>query len=95
MQYPDRLGQTRSLMCRPPAALKLNHGLRGHERLVRYSTRYQQVIEALARPLTFQDGVPEAEIAAGEQRLGFRLPSALREYYLIAGRFDQLNCAHN
>ena len=60
-----------------------------------YSIKYRQVIEALARPLNFEDGVPAAEITAGEHRLSIQLPSALREYYLIAGRLDQLNCAHN
>jgi len=60
-----------------------------------YSTKYRQVIEALAKPLTSEDGVPAAEITAGEHRIGVRLPSALREYYLLAGRLDQLNRAHN
>jgi len=62
---------------------------------VSYTIKYQQVIEALARPLSFEDGTAAPEIAAGEHRLGIRLPSALREYYLIAGQFDQLNRAHN
>ena len=57
--------------------------------------KYLQAIEELARSLTFEDGTPAPEVAAGEHRLGIRLPSALREYYLIAGRFDQLNRAHN
>ncbi|HKB37205.1 MAG TPA: hypothetical protein VKD72_12185, partial [Gemmataceae bacterium] len=60
-----------------------------------YSTSYQEVIEALTRPLTLEDGVPEPEITAAGHRLGVRLPGALREYYLIAGRFEQLNGAHN
>lgn len=60
-----------------------------------YSTRYGQAIRTLARPLTSEDGAPVEEIAAGELRLGTRLPMALREYYLVAGRFDQLNRAHN
>jgi hypothetical protein len=66
-----------------------------HEHTVSYSTKYRQVIEALAKPLTSEDGVPAAEISAGEHRIGVRLPSALREYYLLAGRLDQLNHAHN
>lgn len=40
----------------------------------------------LGRPLTAEDGVPEAECAAAEQRLGLRLPAALREFYLAVGR---------
>jgi hypothetical protein len=62
---------------------------------VTYLIKYQRAIKALARSVTSEDGVPAAEIAAGEQRLGIRVPSALRDYYLIAGRFDQLNCSHN
>ena len=37
----------------------------------------------------------ENEIAAAEASLGKKLPAALREYYLPAGRLDQLNLAHN
>lgn len=60
-----------------------------------YSERYENTIAALARPLEPEDGVPEEEIAAAEERLGIRLPAALREFYLIAGQFDQFNLAHN
>src|SRR5271167_4772533 len=49
----------------------------------------------LVRPLTSEDGQPEASIADAEARLGLRLPSVLREYYLLAGRFDKFNRAHN
>jgi hypothetical protein len=40
----------------------------------------------LGRPLTPEDGVPEAELATAEQRLGDTLPAALREFYLAVGR---------
>jgi hypothetical protein len=63
--------------------------------LVSFSSQYRQAIEALARPPTSDDGTPVEEIADGERRLGTQLPSALREYYLVAGRFDRLNRAHN
>jgi hypothetical protein len=59
-----------------------------------YLLRYRQAIEVLDRPLTSEDGLPDREIVMGEQRLGVRLPRALREYYGIAGRLD-LNRAHN
>jgi hypothetical protein len=62
---------------------------------VSYSIKYQQAIETLAKPVTSEDGVPSGEIAAGEHRLSIQLPSALREYYLTAGRLDRLNRAHN
>ena len=60
-----------------------------------YSLRYRQGIEVLDRPLTSEDGLPDREIVTGEQRLGVRLPRALREFYGIAGRLDHLNRAHN
>jgi uncharacterized protein (TIGR02996 family) len=57
--------------------------------------RYRTAFAALARPLTPKDGVPEKSVAEGERRLGIRLPRALRDYYLVAGRFDQFNQAHD
>jgi uncharacterized protein (TIGR02996 family) len=57
--------------------------------------RYRTTFAALARPLTPRDGVPEERIAEEERRLGARLPRALRDYYLVAGRCDRLNKAHD
>jgi hypothetical protein len=62
---------------------------------VTHSIKYQQAIEALARPVTSEDGVPAGEIVAGEHRLGIQMPNALREYYLVSGRLHRLNRAHN
>ena len=60
-----------------------------------HAARYQDAVEALARPLTRKDGVPARAIAGGERRLAVKLPAALREYYLAVGQFDQLNRPHN
>lgn len=60
-----------------------------------HAKRYQDAIAALARPLAPEDGEPAESIEAAEARLGIRLPAALRDYYLVAGRFDPLNQAHN
>ncbi len=49
----------------------------------------------LVRPLMPDDGEPETGISAVEARLKLRLPAVLREYYLLAGRFDRFNRAHN
>jgi hypothetical protein len=58
--------------------------------------RYRKlVLRHLHRELLGADGLSEAEITRGERRLGIRLPQALREYYRLAGRLDQLNRAHN
>jgi uncharacterized protein (TIGR02996 family) len=56
--------------------------------------RYRTAFAALARPLTPRDGVPEKRVAEGERRLGVRLPRALRDYYLVAGRVDRFNQAY-
>ncbi len=40
----------------------------------------------LGRPLTPEDAVPEADLAAAEQRLGCALPAALREFHRAVGR---------
>jgi uncharacterized protein (TIGR02996 family) len=45
----------------------------------------EQFIENWFTPLEPKDGYSEVEIAAAEQRLGFRLPGALREWYALAG----------
>lgn len=46
-------------------------------------------------PLGPGDGVSEAEVAAAEGRLGFRLPRFLREYYLLAGGRKDLNQSYH
>ncbi|MHC5538950.1 SMI1/KNR4 family protein, partial [Singulisphaera rosea] len=60
-----------------------------------FSERLESTFATLARPLTPGDGEPEANIAGAEDRLGLKLPPALRAYYRLAGRFDQFNRAHN
>jgi uncharacterized protein (TIGR02996 family) len=68
----------------------------GSESLAWFNTlRYRTAFAALARPLTPKDGVPEERVAQEEHRLGVRLPRALRDYYLVAGRCDRLNRAHD
>jgi uncharacterized protein (TIGR02996 family) len=79
------------------ALQKRLHGLRSRldpEALAWFNTlRYQTAFAALARPLRPKDGVSEKSVAEGERRLGVRLPRALRDYYLAAGRVDQFNQA--
>lgn len=43
-----------------------------------------------ASPLTPGDGTDEAELAAAEERLGLRLPAAMREAYTLFGRRKDL-----
>jgi hypothetical protein len=60
-----------------------------------FSEQYRSTFAALAEPLVAEDGLNERVIMEAEHRLGIRLPDALREYYLLAGRFDRFNRAHN
>lgn len=47
------------------------------------------------RPLQAGDGRSEQDVAAAERRLGLRLPSALREAYLLFGRRTDLTSNHD
>jgi hypothetical protein len=60
-----------------------------------FAEQLRSTFATLARPLTPEDGQPEPSISDAEVRLGLRLPAVLREYYLLAGRFDRFNLAHN
>jgi hypothetical protein len=61
-----------------------------------YSERYKALVkELLGRELTPADAISEDRISAAERALGLRLPQSLREYYLVAGRLDELNKVHN
>jgi hypothetical protein len=46
----------------------------------------RELVAAWYRPLSEGDGVSSTELDAAEERLGIRLPEALREWYLLAGR---------
>ncbi|MFI0410512.1 hypothetical protein [Actinomadura sp. 3N508] len=46
-------------------------------------------------PLTPDDGTPEAELAAAEENLGFRLPAAVREAYALFGRRRAMHSNHD
>jgi hypothetical protein len=60
-----------------------------------FTERLKSTSAMLVRPLTLEDGQSETSISDAEARLGLRLPAVLREYYLLAGRFDRFNRAHN
>ena len=47
------------------------------------------------RPLEPGDGNTEAEIVATEARLGFRLPEALRDLYMLVGKRDDITREYN
>jgi hypothetical protein len=58
-------------------------------------SKYEQLAGELVRPLGPEDQVPESEVATAEDRLRGRLPRLLREFYLRAGRFSEINEAHD
>jgi hypothetical protein len=60
-----------------------------------FQTLYQTIFDTFGYPLGASASLPPAELAEAEQRLGMRLPAALRDYYLVAGRETQFNtCCH-
>lgn len=66
------------------------------KKLVSYRERYIDLIRRhLGREPKRSDGVTIASLKKCERRLGFSLPAAVREYYLMAGRLDEINAAHN
>ncbi|MBG0817134.1 SMI1/KNR4 family protein [Planomonospora sp. ID82291] len=50
----------------------------------------QDLVSTAYGACTPEDGCPRAEIEAAEERLGFALPDALRDYYAVAGRHPEL-----
>jgi hypothetical protein len=61
-----------------------------------YRDRYVDLIRRhLGRDPKPSDGVAPEVLKKVERRLGMQLPAAVREYYLLAGRLDPINKAHN
>jgi len=56
-----------------------------------YASELEQILQ---RKLSRSDGIPLQDIANCEERLRTRLPIALREYYVMAGKLD-INVEHN
>jgi hypothetical protein len=61
----------------------------------RHRNEYTRTFATLGRPLAPRDGSAESRIAAAERRLGVRAPTALRDYFLVAGRERRFNCVFN
>jgi hypothetical protein len=49
------------------------------------------VLQLLRRKLKRSDGIIVSEIKKQERQLGFCLPKAVRDYYQVAGRLNELN----
>lgn len=62
---------------------------------MRFAAKYRKTFATLGYELRPRDGRAESRIAAAEKRLGIRLPTSLREYYLIAGAAHRFNDRYN
>lgn len=60
-----------------------------------FASDYRKLFSEIGAKLTARDGCPEARIVVAEQGLGVRVPRALRDYYLVAGRERRFNQIHN
>ncbi|MCE9545807.1 MAG: hypothetical protein K8T25_09865 [Planctomycetia bacterium] len=56
-----------------------------------FRSHYRSLFKAFGYPLTPRTAIPSKQIAKAEKRLGMRVPKALRDYYLIAGRERRFN----
>jgi hypothetical protein len=64
-------------------------------RVLEVAQQYRHAFASLGRPLRRRDGIPQKEILAAEKHLGLRVPTAVREYYRVAGRADDFNQLRN
>lgn len=60
-----------------------------------FQNEYSSLFAKLGFPLGKHDGIPAAELADAETRLRIRLPQALMDYYLVAGKEKVLNHSFN
>ena len=57
--------------------------------------QYEALLSRILHPLGHSDGCSEEELDAAEERLGYKLPGLLREFYLRTGRREDINAAHD
>jgi hypothetical protein len=62
---------------------------------VDFQRLYSETYARLGFKLKHHDGISESVLLKTENKLGAKLPTALREYYLVAGREKFLNHAFN
>lgn len=56
---------------------------------------YRTIFHMFGYPLTVRTALSSEMLAAEERRLGVRVPAALRDYYLVAGRERRFNSCLN
>jgi hypothetical protein len=60
-----------------------------------FTKYFRMIFETFGYPLTRSAALPAKELSDQEKRLGVRIPTALREYYLVAGRERRFSVCHN
>jgi hypothetical protein len=61
-----------------------------------FADRFRSIVEPLfRRQFTAVDGIPYAELDAIQQRTGYELPEAIRDFYAVLGRFEPALRSHN
>ena len=63
--------------------------------MIDYKQFYRDIYSAFRSPLNERSGVAASSLDAAALRLGIAIPTALRDFYLIAGRERWFNLAHN
>jgi hypothetical protein len=56
-----------------------------------FKSIYREVFQTFGYPLSERTSLSSGELAKAEKRLGVRVPAALRDYYLVAGRERRFN----
>jgi hypothetical protein len=56
---------------------------------------YRAMYRTFGHPLTERTALSSKVLAAAQKRLGVRIPAALRDYYLLAGRERRFNACHD
>lgn len=67
----------------------------GQNAMASFETFYRGLFDTFGYPLSARSAAPPCAIVAAEKRLGVRVPAALRDYYLVAGRELRFNRTQN
>ena len=60
-----------------------------------FKKHYQSIFKSFGYPLSKRTAMPSKALTAAEKRLRIRIPAAIRDYYLVAGRERRFNICHN
>jgi hypothetical protein len=63
--------------------------------MTNFQDHYRRVYESLGHRLSHREGRSDSKVGLFERRLGIRLPKAVRDYYLVAGKEQRFNQAFN